>query len=37
MCFLAIFTSSFENILFSSFAHFFIGLLILGEFSFLKS
>jgi hypothetical protein len=30
MCFLAIWTSSFEKILFSSVAHFFIGSLILG-------
>jgi hypothetical protein len=28
MCFVAIWTSSFEKALFSSFAHFFIGLLI---------
>jgi hypothetical protein len=28
MCFLAIWTSSFETVLFSSVAHFFIGLLI---------
>jgi hypothetical protein len=37
MCFLAVWTSSFEKALYSSFAHFFIGLLILGEFSFLSS
>jgi hypothetical protein len=36
MCFLAIWTSSFEKVLFSSVAHFFIGLLILGEVSFLS-
>jgi hypothetical protein len=30
-------TSSFEKVLFSSIAHFFIGLLIFGEFSFLSS
>jgi hypothetical protein len=34
--FLAIWTSSFESALFSSFAHFFIGLLIFWEFSFLS-
>jgi hypothetical protein len=34
MCFLAIWTFSFEKVLFISVAHFFIGLLILGEFSF---
>jgi hypothetical protein len=34
MCFLAIYISSFEKVLFSSLAHFFIGSLILGEFSF---
>jgi hypothetical protein len=34
MCFLAIWISSFEKVLFSSVAHFFIGSLILGEFSF---
>jgi hypothetical protein len=39
MCFLflVIWTSSFEKALFSSFAHFFIGSLIFGEFSFLSS
>jgi hypothetical protein len=37
MCFLAIWISYFENILFRSVAHFFIGSLILGEFSFLNS
>jgi hypothetical protein len=37
MCFLAIWTSSFEKILFSSVAHFFIGSVILGEFSSLSS
>jgi hypothetical protein len=37
MCFLAIWTSSFEKVLFSSVAHFFIGSLIFGEFSFLSS
>jgi hypothetical protein len=36
MCFLAIWTS-FEKVLFSLFAHFFIGSLILGEFYFLSS
>jgi hypothetical protein len=36
MCFLAIWISSFEIVLFSSFAHFFIHSLILGEFSFLS-
>jgi hypothetical protein len=35
--FLAIWTSSFEKALFNSLAHFFIGSLILGEFSFLSS
>jgi hypothetical protein len=30
MCFLAIWTSSFEKLLFSSVAHFFTGALILG-------
>jgi hypothetical protein len=37
MCFLAIWISSFEKVLFSSVAHFFIGSLILGEFCFLSS
>jgi hypothetical protein len=37
MCFLAIWISSFEKVLFSSVAQFFIGSLILGEFSFLTS
>jgi hypothetical protein len=37
MCFLAIWTSFFEKVLFISVAHFFIGSLILGEFSFLSS
>jgi hypothetical protein len=37
MCFLAISISSFEKVLLSSVAHFFIGSLILGEFSFLSS
>jgi hypothetical protein len=37
MCFLAIWTSSFEKVLFSSVAHFFIGSLIWVEFSFLSS
>jgi hypothetical protein len=36
MCFLPIWTFSFEKVLFSSVAHFFIGLLILGEFNFLR-
>jgi hypothetical protein len=36
MCFSAIWTS-FEKVLFSSVARFFIGSLILGEFSFLSS
>jgi hypothetical protein len=35
--FLAIWTSSFKKVLFSSVAHFFIWSLILGEFSFLSS
>jgi hypothetical protein len=37
MCFLAIWISSFEKVLFSIDAHFFIGSLIFGEFSFLSS
>jgi hypothetical protein len=37
MCFLATWISSFEKALFSLFVHFFIRLLILGEFSFLDS
>jgi hypothetical protein len=37
MSFLAISFSSFEKVLFSSVAHFFIGSLILAEFSFLRS
>jgi hypothetical protein len=37
MCFLAIWISSFEKVLFSSVAHFFIGSLILGELRFLSS
>jgi hypothetical protein len=37
MCFFAIWTFSFEKVLFSSVAHFFIDSLILGEFSFLSS
>jgi hypothetical protein len=37
MCFLAVWISSFEKLLFSSFAHFLISSLILGEFSFLSS
>jgi hypothetical protein len=37
MCFLAIWTSSFEKVLFSSVACFFIGSLFFGEFSFLSS
>jgi hypothetical protein len=37
MCFLAIWISSFEKVLFSSVAHFFIGSLTFGEFSFLSS
>jgi hypothetical protein len=35
MCFLAIWTSSFEKVLFSSVAHFFIGALIFWEFNFI--
>jgi hypothetical protein len=34
MCFLAIWLSSLETVLFSSVAHFFVGSLIWGEFSF---
>jgi hypothetical protein len=34
MCFLAIWISSIEKVLFDSFAHFFTGSLIFGEFSF---
>jgi hypothetical protein len=37
MCFLAVSISSFEKVLFSTVAHFLIGSLILGEFSFLSS
>jgi hypothetical protein len=37
MCILAILTSSFEKVLFSSVAHFYIGSLIWGQFSFLSS
>jgi hypothetical protein len=37
MCVLAIWISSFEKVLFSLDVHFFIGSLILGEFSFLSS
>jgi hypothetical protein len=37
MCFWAIWMSSFEKVLFNSVAHFFIGSLIFGEFSFLSS
>jgi hypothetical protein len=37
MCFLAIRISFFEKVLFNSVAHFFTGLLILEEFSFLSS
>jgi hypothetical protein len=37
MCFLAIWISSLEKVLFSSVAHCFIGSLIFGEFSFLNS
>jgi hypothetical protein len=36
MCFLATWISSFEKVLFSSVAHFFIGSLIWGKFSFLS-
>jgi hypothetical protein len=36
MCFLAIWISSFEKILFSSVTHFFIGSLIWGKFGFLS-
>jgi uncharacterized membrane protein len=36
MCVLAIWISSFENTLFTSFSHFFIGSLIWEEFSFLS-
>jgi hypothetical protein len=35
MCFLAIWISSLESVLFSSVGHFFIGSLIFGEFRFL--
>jgi hypothetical protein len=35
--FLVIWTSSFENVVFSSDVHFFIGSLIFGEYSFLSS
>jgi hypothetical protein len=35
--FLTVWTSSFEKVLFSSVAHFFIGSLIFGAFSFLSS
>jgi hypothetical protein len=37
MCFLAIWTSFFEKALFSSFAYFFIGSMILGDLIFLSS
>jgi hypothetical protein len=37
MCFLVIWTASFKKVLFSLVAHFFIGSLIFGEFSFLSS
>jgi hypothetical protein len=37
MCFLTIWTFSFEKVLFSSVAHFFLGSLILGEFHFMSS
>jgi hypothetical protein len=36
MCFMAIWISSFEKVLFSSVAHFFIGSLIWGDFNFLS-
>jgi hypothetical protein len=36
MCFLGIWNSSFEKVLFSLVAHFFIGSLTLGEFSFFE-
>jgi hypothetical protein len=36
MCFMVIWVSSFEKVLFSLIAHFFIGSLILGEFSFFE-
>jgi hypothetical protein len=36
MCFLAFLISSFDHVLFSSVAHFFIGSLFLGEFNFLS-
>jgi hypothetical protein len=36
MCFLAIWTSSFEKALFSSFARLFMGSLILGELKFFE-
>jgi hypothetical protein len=37
MCFLSIWISSFEKVLFNSVSHFFISSLIFGEFSFLNS
>jgi hypothetical protein len=37
VCFLAIWISSLEKVLFSSVTHFFIGSLIWGEFTFLSS
>jgi hypothetical protein len=37
MCFFAIWIFSFEKVLFSSVAYFFLGSLILGQFSFLSS
>jgi hypothetical protein len=37
ICFLSIWISSFEKVLFSSVTYFFIGSFILGEFSFLNS